>query len=99
MILNVRIQFFSFIVALGVLEGCARQVSIPRYDVTDLANGHHYIAEGREINKTAGGVTFMDEKGQYVTLQSYTDTRIEDAQYTVEYNAITGTWTRTARLK
>lgn len=88
----------AFAILLGI-SGCAAPIAVvPRYELTDNTSGRHYVAEGREINKTARGVTFRDESGDHITLNSYSERRISDAHYQLKYDPWEGVYRRERRL-
>jgi len=85
---------------LFALAGCAdRQIVVQRYELTDLKDGKTYIAEGREINKTAGGVVFRQEgTGDSISLSDCRERQIEPAVYRLVFNRHTGEWERDGRI-
>lgn len=91
----------AFSILLGAtLLGCAGTVTVPRYEIRDIATGRVYTTEAANINKTAGGVTIRDEKsGSAVTLTTYEEHRIEDAEYSTTYNWWTGMYEKTRRIR
>ena len=94
-----RTRWFGLLVLL-LLAGCAdRQIVVQRYELTDLKDGKTYIAEGREINKTAGGVVFRQEgTGDSISLSDYRERQIEPAVYRLVFNRHTGEWEREGRV-
>lgn len=91
---------WSALLVLLLLAGCAdRQIVVRRYELTDLKDGKTYIAEGREINKTAGGVVFRQEgTGDSISLSDYRERQIEPAVYRLVFNRHTGEWERGGRI-
>ena len=92
-------RWYGLLVLL-LLAGCAdRQIVVQRYELTDLKDGKTYIAEGREINKTAGGVVFRQEgTGDSISLSNYRERQIEPAVYRMVFNRHTGEWEREGRV-
>lgn len=85
---------WAWVLCFLLVFGCAdQQVTVRRYELTDLASGRVYDAEGHEINKVAGGVIFREEKtGDSINLSNYREREIEPLIYYRHWNG--SAWVR-----
>ena len=91
-----RKMYQAGLLALLASSGCAdRNVVIQRYRMTDLETGKAYVAEGLDINKTAGGVVFREAgTGNKIDLSNYREEKIDPVVGRIRYNWGDGMWER-----